>query len=98
MRDGYMQRGGHAPGEFGPYQFGQMLADATLAAVPAALMLLFVARRKLMGLRVAAGVWVLLSLPNPLAWPLSVTTLVLAFRPNTKSYCQATSTSVAPAA
>ena len=75
-----------------------MLADATYAASPAILMLLFVARRKLMGLRVVAAVWALLSLPNPLAWPLSVLTLVLAFRPSTKAYFQASSTSGAPAA
>lgn len=92
-----MERGGYAAGDFGPYQIGQMLAHAMLAAVPALLMLLFVARRNLTGLRVVAGVWVLPTLSNPLAWPLSITAFVLTLQPSTKSYCQTTPATAPPA-
>src|SRR5262245_3208824 len=98
VRDGFAQRAGYKAGEFGAYQMGEMLADLSLAAAPAALIILFVARRNLTGLRIVAAVYVLLSLPNVLAWPLSVATLVLAFQRSTRAYCRAPSASEPSAA
>jgi hypothetical protein len=91
----FLRSGGFAGDQFGAYQAGEMLGAAIVAAVPAALVLWCLSRRRLVALRIAAIVWVLLALRSPQTLPLAVAAIVLALLPSTRAYCRGPGASTA---
>ena len=87
FRRGWIRGAGFDWETYGAEQAGEVTGRILIPMILAVLMLVFVARRKLAALRVAAAVSFLVSIPVPLSWPVTLTTLVLAFRESTKRYC-----------
>jgi hypothetical protein len=88
FRRGWVRSTGFTLEEYGPEQAGEV---AGMALVPLALSLLilyFVRRRKLKALQVAAAVNFIMSLTQPLTWPITLTTVILASRKSTRDYLE----------
>ncbi|HUF28720.1 MAG TPA: hypothetical protein VMM18_17195 [Gemmatimonadaceae bacterium] len=94
FRRGWIERAGYELSTYGAREAGEMVGALLLPAILAVLLLTFVAWRKLIALRVVAGLALLLSLSQPLAWPITVTTLVLTFRDSTRAYLRRASPAV----
>ena len=94
FRRGWIRGAGYDWERYGAEQAGEVFGRALIPMILAVLMLVFVARRKLTGLRVAAAVSFLMSVPVVLSWPVTLTTLILAFRESTKQYCTTESSEI----
>ena len=89
FRDGWLRGNGYAAATYGYYEAGEITGRAMIPALLAALMLVFVRRRKLTAMQVLAAVQVLLALAQPLSLLIAVPILVLTLRASTKAYCRA---------
>ena len=88
FRRGWIRGAGHDWETYGAEQAGEVFGGSLIPVILASLMLVFVARRTLKGLRVAAAVSFLMSVTVPLSWPVTLTTLILTFRDSTTRYCE----------
>jgi hypothetical protein len=97
FRRGWLHRFGYSTSAYGEAEAGEIAGRALIPVALAAMVLIFVHLRKLMALRIVAGLSVLVSLTQPLGLLLTILTLVLTFRASTRAYCQGEPPSPSPA-
>jgi hypothetical protein len=88
MRQGWLGHTRYPPEAYGYREAGEISGRAVIPALLAALVLIFVWRRRLIALRIAAALGVVFSLTAPLALLFNVPILVLAFLGSTRGYMQ----------
>jgi hypothetical protein len=88
VRQELVHRFGYSASAYSGGEAGEVVAGVLIPLALAALLLVFVHLRKLLALRIVAGLSVLYSLHTP-GLLLTMLTLVLAFRASTRAYCQA---------
>ena len=88
FRAGFLERLGYDPATFGPIEAGRIAGSFILDLLLAGLMLLCIRVKKLLGIRIIAGLGLCVAVASR-GFPLvQVILLVLSFRNSTKQYCR----------
>ena len=97
IRSGFLRASGYSPDGYGERQAGTILGATFASSLLAILLLVFVYRRSLIGVRVMAILMVLEALSSLLTLPYAIAVAVFAFTDTTKEYCRGGAAVAGPA-